>query len=64
MLPNIDSGAIANEVLAPKNYSKQLEHAFCDHVQRDEWLALLDLQRRLELMDGDSEDYKGSPDGL
>ena len=56
MLPNIDSGAIANEVLAPKNYSKQLEHAFCDPVQRDEWLALLKLQRRLELMDDDSED--------
>jgi hypothetical protein len=63
VLPNIDSGAIANDVLAPKNCSKQLEHAFCDPVQRDEWLTLLELQRRLELMDDDSEDYKSSPDG-
>jgi hypothetical protein len=53
--PNIELRLRAGEALAEHYWIGQPEFVFADPTRQIEWLALLELQRKLEAMEGDSE---------
>jgi hypothetical protein len=56
--PNIESGTGTPDVPNPNSSARQRERGFLNPFQQTEWLALLELQRQLELeaMNGDRDD--------